>query len=189
MYRLRVSQSCTNVNRRQLFMLDSISFVGHQSTVEVSLPAAMRTRTIPKSRSWRLALRGLLAAYVACFVGGERLLGFAHLAFSDHRHAFCEEHGQFEDLPKSSASAREASAPSSPDWTARGALASTFVAHTACLFLNGRTFQAPLQLTAQVPIVAPANQLLDQLCSRQDGVPVCPLLLSAPKTSPPFRAA
>lgn len=147
----------------------------------------MRIRT--KSRSGRLVLRGLLAAYLACFVGGDRLLGFAHLAFSEHRHAFCAEHDQFEDLPKAIDSVRETSAPSSPERTAKAAMLSSFAAHTACLFLNGRTFQAPLQLVDQTPSVAPANQILDPLCSRQDIVPVCPLLLSAPKTSPPLVAA
>ena len=147
----------------------------------------MRIRT--KSRSWRLVLRGLLAAYLACFVGGDRLLGFAHLAFSDHRHAFCEEHGQFEDLPKPSTSARETSDPISPDGTARGALASTFVSHSACLFLNGRNLQAPLQVADQVPTVALESNDRNQVGPRQDAIVTCPLLLSAPKTSPPFVAA
>jgi hypothetical protein len=148
----------------------------------------MRTRATRKSRSWRLALRSLLAVYLACFVGGDRLFGLAHLALSDHRHAFCEAHGRFEDLPRADASARETSP--SPDTTDQhrttvGGLADTLAAHSDCLFLNGRTFQAPIQLAGQEPTIAPEDRGFDQAGPRQAGFVAGQLLLSAPKTSPP----
>lgn len=154
----------------------------------------MRTRTRPESRSWRAALRCLLALYLAGFVGGGRLLGLAHLALSEHRHAFCEEHGRFEDLPRADNSARRAApnhVATEQDRKTAGAsdVASTFRAHSACLFLNGRTFQAPIHLAEQESTVAPEACALEQASPRQDGVVVGLLLHWAPKTSPPFVAA
>lgn len=152
----------------------------------------MRTRTSTQSRLWRPALRCLLALYLACSVGGDRLLGLAHLAFSDHRHVFCEEHGRFQDLPKTSPSVRETSwNPVIPeqDLTAVSASPASFAVHTDCAFLNGRSFQGPLQFAEQGPAATPEHHRLDRECPRQDGVAGCSLLLSAPKTSPPVVAA
>ncbi len=133
-------------------------------------------------------LRGLLAAYLACVAGGDRLLGLAHLAFSDHNHTFCGEHGQVEDLPKAKAPVPETGSTPSTDRIVGGASAFPFAAHTACLFLNGRSVQALQQLTLQPLTGVPASQILDPACPRQDGFHACPPLWSAPKTSPPFAA-
>ena len=152
----------------------------------------MRTRATLKSRSWRLALRSLLAVYLACFVGGDRLFGLAHLALSDHRHAFCEAHGRFEDLPRANVSARQTSpspVSTDEDRTTVGGLVATLPVHRGCLFLNGRTFQSPIQLAGQEPVFAPENRAFDQAGPRQDGFVAGHLLLSAPKTSPPCIVA
>jgi hypothetical protein len=148
----------------------------------------MRTITSPDYRSRRPILRCLLAAYLACSVGGDRLLGLAHLAFSDHRHAFCVEHGSFEDLPKLNDHAAKPASDQGPRAAGAGDLASPFAAHSACLFLNGRTFQAHIDLANQEPAVTPEQRALEQACPSHDGAVVGTLLLSAPKTSPPFVA-
>jgi hypothetical protein len=149
----------------------------------------MRTRTSPESSSWRPALRCLLAVYLACFVGGDRLLGLAHLALSDHRHTFCDEHGWYEDLPKTSATPAPPPASTDQDPSTIGVLAVTLSPHSTCLFLNGRTFRAPLQIADPEPEATLGRRAFDRARPGHDGLVGCRLLLSAPKTSPPFVAA
>lgn len=136
----------------------------------------------------------LLAAYLAFFLGLAPVVHLAHLVSGEHGHAYCAEHRQIEDVPRDTL---PASAPSrvtparaqAPFPSAEGAPGRAAEAHAACLILNGCALQAPLLASAQTSVVVLADRGADSERPQQGSFALCPLLLAAPKTSPPFVAA
>lgn len=138
----------------------------------------------------RKALRYSVAAYLACFLGLAPCIQLAHLSTSDHGHSYCEEHQQIEDIPRKPAA-----------YAARAALAGHRTplataargygpgAHLACLFSNCYALHAPLLTSGQTAVAELADRGVVVDRPRQEVFVTCRLLLSAPKTSPPFVAA
>jgi hypothetical protein len=132
-------------------------------------------------------LRTLLAACLAVCVALPSTLQLAHLATADHGHSYCDEHHQFEDVPRRALVAQEdqpVDASGSP--TAKRLPGSQSLIHVACSCLNCSSLQAPFPGPAQAPAAVPSRPTVTPAGSQQAAFAVCPLLLSAPKTSPPF---
>jgi len=111
-----------------------------------------------------------------------------HLAFADHDHTSCLEHHRIEDVPRTNPALRAipAAVAKLPQWTANRtdpapqphdpcAILGLTIAQGSMVSLRQSTTEAGVD---DRPGLAPA--------SRQEHLPGRPLLLSAPKTSPPL---
>jgi hypothetical protein len=131
----------------------------------------------------------MLSVTLATQCGLLPLFSLFHLAFADHDHRFCSEHRQVEDVPALDHGARALSAftaRTAAAWS-RSPAASSPLAHLACHVLNGTIAREPVAL-AVTPIPA-ARVGGETMPAREQGrAPERPLLLSAPKTSPPSVA-
>jgi hypothetical protein len=132
-----------------------------------------------------------LAAYLVLFLGLAPAAQLAHLADVDHGHWFCDEHGQIEDLPHGAAVAwnrppASTTTEGNQGATARGVPGTQGEAHVACSLLNHGTSRTSLPLPAQAPAAIEHARGFVLECLRQEGFASCPLLRSAPKTSPPL---
>jgi hypothetical protein len=145
-------------------------------------------------RSPRKRLRDVLAVYLVCFLGIAPVLQLAHLAATDHGHRFCHEHDRFEDLPYDSMAVRNGAvaAPSAAEGQSsatsgvpgpRGEL------HIACLFLNHGASRSSLPSPAPILAAVEEGQGFVPEGQQSRGFLPCPLLRSAPKTSPPLVVA
>jgi hypothetical protein len=117
------------------------------------------------------------------------MLGLAHMLRADHSHSYCDEHEQFEDIPLGQTG--EAPSGNSHEGTplalASGLPPSGPTSHAACPFLNqGALLTAPLPASAQTSTAILQEKSIAVPDSRQADFHACPLLLAAPKTSPPF---
>jgi hypothetical protein len=160
--------------------------------VNPALP--MQSRLARSSCSTREVPRDLLAAFLVFLLGLAPTLQLAHLATADHGHRFCDEHHQVEDLPHGAAvgwNRQPASSATKGNHapTAQEGQMPQGQAHAACLFLNQATSRVSLPSPAQTPAAIEYAQGFVLVCSRQQDFVPCPLLLSAPKTSPPLVAA
>jgi len=145
-------------------------------------------------RSTGKDLRELLAAYLVLFLGLAPAAQLAHLADLDHGHRFCDEHRQIEDLQHGAAVVgnglpASASIEGNQAATARGVPGTQGEAHVACSLLNHGTSRTSLPFPAQAPAAIEHARVSVLECLRQEGFATCPLLRSAPKTSPPFVVA
>ncbi|MFH0902440.1 MAG: hypothetical protein V2A73_17560 [Pseudomonadota bacterium] len=141
----------------------------------------------------RSVLRAALAGYLAAWFVSSPLVQVAHLVFADHNHHYCEKHHQVEDIPGKGPAAdahpADATAAGGEDGSRRLTIptGSTHSAHVGCSILNSGTTRDPRLLHRSYP--APVGQPLftgSLVLLWPDGFVSCPLLLTAPKTSPPF---
>jgi hypothetical protein len=152
----------------------------------------MQPRRSPRFRTARHDLRDLLSAYLVLFLGFAPVLGLAHLAAGDHFHRFCEEHQQIEDVartPQDNRDRRPTLPPAGENRTSLrggvpGPLGDT---HVACSFLNHAPARASLPSPTHESDVVLQKRAVPESLGRGKFSPR-PLLLSAPKTSPPFVA-
>jgi hypothetical protein len=135
-----------------------------------------------------------LSVYLAAWLGFFPLLQIAHLTLDSHTHRFCEQHHQIEEFSHE--------APSDPDSlresTDKSRVKSKWITdraeskpqqHIACSVLNYSTSRDPIVLSDQPAAVIQPGQPNAPASSRETEFLPCPLLLTAPKTSPPIVAA
>ncbi|MBN2575492.1 MAG: hypothetical protein JXP73_13090 [Deltaproteobacteria bacterium] len=154
----------------------------------------MRHKASLQPHGTRKALRNLAAASVVGLVGLAPSIQLAHLASLDHGHQYCEEHHRIEDIPRGRRQATYAAWATLtreriplPIATAEHEYAPN--AHVPCPILNCCALCVPLLTSGQTAgaVVADRGVAADRPC--QEGFVICPLLLSAPKTSPPLAVA
>jgi hypothetical protein len=143
-------------------------------------------------RGGRSLLRCVLSAYLVVFLGLASTFELAHLASDDHGHSYCDEHHQFEEIPRGT-SARQVPSKATSIETgsvplANGVSRSGCEAHVACAFLGCSALHALLLVPAQAPATVAADRSATLEGVRQRGFSSSLLLLSAPKTSPPVAA-
>jgi hypothetical protein len=131
----------------------------------------------------------VLSVYLVAWLALIPLLQMFHLAFADHDHRFCERHHQIEDVPR-----RNPAEPWRPNeitagesaWSKRSPHA--MLLHVACAVLNQGTFRDPAVPSGSPLIAVQSDRSPGFVTSVQVVLRACPLLLTAPKTSPPFAA-
>jgi len=140
------------------------------------------------SRSRAGGAGAAVSACLALWLGLFPAFQAAHLVLADHDHCFCSEHSRIEDVPR--AASRGVSAPHSADSSPRlgTSPASRPRSNPPDLLLNFSLGREPLLPAAQpaawrmadsAPALKP--RLLEDTVAQ-------PLLLAAPKTSPPAIA-
>jgi hypothetical protein len=155
-------------------------------------PFAMQRNACFEPSGARRALRSLLASYLVCLLGVSPVLGLAHLLTADHGHSYCDEHHQIEDVPLGPLDAARSGTSRERESLARakGLPNPGSTPHTSCPFLNyGGLHTAPLPAGGQTATVVQEQKSLAAQTSGQGDFPSCPLLLAAPKTSPPSDLA
>jgi hypothetical protein len=158
-------------------------------------PALLRTVTcgstaIIRCRTLMSAVLSLCAVWIAFLP----LLQGAHIRLADHGHRFCPEHAQLEDVDRDRASIladlpgdRRSGDHVSP-WL-RNARGTRPHLHVACSLLNHHTSSGLLQPHCEPAATTQTDQPRTLAPLRPEAFAQCPLLLAAPKTSPPFFAA
>lgn len=135
-----------------------------------------------------------LVLYLASWLGLLPLIQVAHLTLADHDHRYCEIHHQIEDVPRANAG-QHLDLPVATGLFATSAAALESAAgmppqsHAPCLVLNHVTYKDPALIDGR-SLFDTAGAQVDHQARWQSAMFVpCPLLLSAPKTSPPGLAA
>jgi hypothetical protein len=193
------------ISRISTILLDSFVIPFHRKSVFSPLPGVAGERMHGKGRAaemrrlidssarknrFRAVARVGLSVYLALSLGLFPLLRVAHLVLADHGHRYCDKHQQFEDVPRDSVGVLVGAA--------RGATAHIWSGskpspkpqqHLACSLLNSGVSCNGTPLPNQPPAVARPAQIQATACGQQETFVSCPLLLTAPKTSPPFIAA
>jgi hypothetical protein len=138
---------------------------------------------------FRWTTGGILAVYLVAWFCLLPLLQAAHFAFADHAHRFCRHHQQIEDIPRRKPSERSIPGSlieSQNAWSK--STPRTALLHVACALSNTSTLRDPLLHSEQSPAIARAYRIGVLVTSVQEVLRACPLLLNAPKTSPPVAA-
>ena len=156
----------------------------------VVAPQSCTRQSCKRTRS---AIRVVLAGYLALWFGLSPILQAAHLVTSDHAHRFCEEHHRFEDVARGQGIHETMAGALSGRRPAASSLAAAPSAprqpHVACAILNHCTSLDPLLPFGRASASAELDQHIVRQSRRQESFLSCPLLLTAPKTSPPLVAA
>ncbi len=126
-----------------------------------------------------------LAASLAFWLAVSPFAQLAHLAFADHEHRYCVEHGYFEDVPRSSPDLAATRATDGPAMQRGEASATRPLAHRICGVLSQGAARAAWATNSEAAAVTAAAALPE--LGPQRRVTSCFLpLVAAPKTSPPF---
>jgi hypothetical protein len=142
----------------------------------------------------QVAIRVALAVYLAFWFALFTVLQVVHLSDSHHAHRFCEEHQQFEEVAREDGVAEGMlgtfpavrGPASSPVATVHPGPSLT---HVSCSILNYSTSRHPVLLLVQASVSVESAPGIARAFWRQKDFLCCPLLLTAPKTSPPFVTA
>ena len=139
----------------------------------------------------RAAVRSVLVAMLALWVGLIPCLPGFHLAFSRHAHHYCPQHHQIEDCPIADCQ-RDFPPSASPiggsSYVADGASAESFK-HDACTLANGTCDHWATKAARETPelrLELWGRGASAELAAHHQAIHSGSLILIAPKTSPPF---
>jgi hypothetical protein len=144
----------------------------------------------PGSRILGPSMSGVLYAYLALWLSLFPVFQAAHLAFADHAHCFCHEHLRIEDVPRRELWRSQAEQWLGPDSRRRSVLASRPQTNNPPdSLLNFSLSRDPVLLAAGPVAVQLADVIPTSGPAQLEGSAPQPLLLLAPKTSPPLVAS
>ena len=136
-----------------------------------------------------LATQAPLVLGLVVWLGLIPLFQVAHFVFADHDHRFCEHHHRIEDIPRREPSQRwtlDKIVEGQNAWSTRGREA--MLLHAPCAILNHTPLRESLLIAGGPCAIVRSDQNRVLITSTQEIVRARPLLLTAPKTSPPFAA-
>jgi hypothetical protein len=146
----------------------------------------------PHTRGLPVALQLGVAVCLAAWIGLLPVSQFFHYAFASHDHRYCNDHQQFEDLPRTASPiGRDGLLDGSFEPSSGLSQGSTTgpQQHLACPFLNGGS-SLKFQERADARSTRSARvACLQAERERFAPPPSIPLLLRAPKTPPPCTAS
>ena len=140
------------------------------------------------------AVSAVLAVYLTTWLGLLPVFQVVHLGLAGHEHFYCADHDQFEDVQRDSAVGDPDAHSTADRNTADTASLKTASGpspqrHVACTVLNLVTSRNPMSVTSQLALDRHPDQRCTLASVRLPEFTASPLLLAAPKTSPPGRAA